>query len=442
MEFVEPGSVVHNIYATYNVGWFYEGENFNKFMHPSNFRYNPMQQTATDILGLEYKPVKPKLKTDLGERPIEEPYVCFGIHATAQTKYWNNPTGWQELADYFRSKGKKIVVVSKEGNGYMNNYYPTDVLEVQGERTLENTMRYLQHSEMFIGVGSGLSWLSWGMDIPTVLISGFSWPSTEILDDNLIRVFKGGGCTGCFNRHRLDAGNWNWCPEHENTPRQFECSKKITANDVIQQIETYWEKGIAKKSAEVIIQESYELGMVQNHIEILKATEFVKNLGITNFIEIGTDQGGTFAIWSKVSANDGIRISVDLPHGEFGRDDYDVKQRDKYLKSLGSNVHTIHGSSHDEEIKSQVKKLLNGTLVDFLFIDGDHTYEGVKQDYEMYLEFVKPGGWIGFHDIKDTEFHRNANCRVDILWDELQGNKIEYNDYSSNYGGIGFIQKT
>jgi hypothetical protein len=59
----------------------------------------------------------------------------------------------------------------------------------------------------------------------------------------------------------------------------------------------------------------------------------------------------------------------------------------------------------------------------------------------MYMDLVKPGGWIGFHDIKDTEFHRGANCRVDQLWNELTGNKVEFVDHTSVSGGIGFIQK-
>jgi cephalosporin hydroxylase len=158
-------------------------------------------------------------------------------------------------------------------------------------------------------------------------------------------------------------------------------------------------------------------------------------------MEIGTDQGGTFAIWSKLSAEDGIRISVDLPHGPYGVDNYDVNKRDEYLKSLGTNVHTIHGSSHEIHIKEQVKNLLGETQLDFLFIDGDHTYEGVKQDYEMYKELVKPGGWIGFHDVKDTEYHRGANCRVDLLWSEIGENGVSFIDPNANYGGIGFVQK-
>ena len=58
----------------------------------------------------------------------------------------------------------------------------------------------------------------------------------------------------------------------------------------------------------------------------------------------------------------------------------------------------------------------------------------------MYKHLVKPGGWIGFHDIKDTEFHRNANCRVDRLWNELTLRKKSWIDDTSSYGGIGFVQ--
>jgi hypothetical protein len=59
----------------------------------------------------------------------------------------------------------------------------------------------------------------------------------------------------------------------------------------------------------------------------------------------------------------------------------------------------------------------------------------------MYKEFVKLGGWIGFHDTKDTEYHKLANCGVDRLWSELKGNKLDFIEPISNFGGIGFIQK-
>lgn len=36
--------------------------------------------------------------------------------------------------------------------------------------------------------------------------------------------------------------------------------------------------------------------------------------------------------------------------------------------------------------------------VDFVFIDGDHSYEGVSEDIQMWKSKIKPGGWIGGHD--------------------------------------------
>jgi autotransporter strand-loop-strand O-heptosyltransferase len=439
LNFIRPGETTVTPYAIYRIGWFYDENEVNSENHPRDFRKIPMQATTTDILGLKQSHLRPRIVKKESESPVEGKYVCLGVHATAQAKYWNNPTGWQEVTDYFISKGMKVIVVSLEEDGYMQNYYPDGAVRKTGPDTLERTMQYLKHCEMFIGVGSGLSWLSWALNVPTVIISGFSWPSTEMEGDRVIRVFKGGGCNGCFNRFRLDAGDWNWCPDHKGTHRQFECSKIITGKDVITEIERYYELGKAEKSVEVIVQESYELGMVQNHKEILEAANFFKSLNVTNFMEIGTDQGGSFAIWSKLS-NDGIRISVDLPHGEFGRADYDEYERDEYLRSLGSNVTMFWGSSHDSEMLEKVESVLKEEKLDFLFIDGDHTYEGVKQDFEMYKHLVRPGGWIGFHDIKDTEFHRNANCRVDQLWNELDGEKMEFLEMRSSYGGIGFIK--
>lgn len=441
LKFVAPGSRVSGVFVHYRIGWYYkEDSTINLDMHPREVKTLPMQATTTDILGLPYTCMKPAMSIPMTTKPIDGKYICIGIHATALAKYWNNPTGWQEVVDHYLTRGYKVVNLSSEPDGFMGVKYPVGTIQLKPNRTLAETMSYLIHSDAFIGLGSGLSWLSWAMNVPTVVISGFSKPYSEMTDDSVIRIFNGSVCNGCFNSHRLDAGDWRWCPVNKGTDREFECTKSITSAQVINELDKFLETRKIEKSIDVIVDESYYLGMVQNHSEIIDAAKFVKELAIKNFMEIGTDQGGTFAIWSKVSKEDGIRISLDMPHGHFGRADYDVQKRDEYLKSLGKNVTMIHGDSHLAEIKEQIKSILDGTQLDFLFIDGDHTYDGVKMDYEMYKEFVKPGGWIGFHDIKETDFHTRANCRVDKLWSELEGEKVEFCDYSSHYGGIGFIK--
>jgi hypothetical protein len=48
-----------------------------------------------------------------------------------------------------------------------------------------------------------------------------------------------GKCEGCFNRVRLDGGDWNWCPDHKGTDRQFECTKSISSIQVIKELEKF-----------------------------------------------------------------------------------------------------------------------------------------------------------------------------------------------------------
>ena len=95
LTFVPPGGVVHNIHAMFNIGWFYDKEKEPEY--PSSI---PLQKSITNILGLDFKEVKPKIDFSPSERPIENKYFCIANHSTAQAKYWNNPNGWQEVVDY------------------------------------------------------------------------------------------------------------------------------------------------------------------------------------------------------------------------------------------------------------------------------------------------------------------------------------------------------
>ena len=193
---------------------------------------------------------------------------------------------------------------------------------------------------------------------------------------------------------------------------------------------------------ERIIDLGYELGMTQERYEITEAASFLKREKINSFLEIGTDRGGTFLVWSKIlEKEDGVKISIDWAHGPWGNNQYNIEERDKTLKSIGGNVKILNGDSHSEKIRDQLKKVLNGNKVDFLFIDGDHSYTGVKLDYYMYKDFVKTGGWIGFHDIKNTEFHRKSGCYVDLFWEEINIEKVWFFADQVEYGGIGMMKK-
>jgi autotransporter strand-loop-strand O-heptosyltransferase len=233
LEFVNPGTNVTGLYAMYNIGWYYDDSTDMPDLsrNKADFRALPLQQTATEILGLDFKEVKPRIKVPQVEKKKK---VGIGIHSTTQAKYWNNPTGWQEVTDYLISNGYEVVIYSKEGDNYMGNKFPKGAVKFPNG-PIESVIEDMASCEFFIGIGSGLSWLAWAVGIPVVLISGFSEEYSEPAE-NVIRIINKSVCNGCFNKHRLDAGDWNWCPIHKGAERMFECTKTITGEMVIDKL--------------------------------------------------------------------------------------------------------------------------------------------------------------------------------------------------------------
>ncbi len=87
--------------------------------------------------------------------------------------------------------------------------------------------------------------------------------------------------------------------------------------------------------------------------------------------------------------------------------------------------------------------ILNGKKLDYLFIDGDHTYEGVKNDFELYSPLVKDGALIAFHDI--VIHPPELNVGVHDFWNEINP-RYEYleivEDWNQKYWGIGLLKNT
>jgi autotransporter strand-loop-strand O-heptosyltransferase len=224
LEFVEPGNVVHNIHGQYNIGWFYD---INK--EPELPNTIPLQQAATNILGLPYTEIKPRISYKIYDRPYEEKYITIATNSTAGCKFWTKE-GWQELINYLHSLGYKVINVSKEDNQFNN-------CEKVKNTEMDYTMNVIHHSEFFVGLSSGLSWLSWAMGKHVVMISNFTESDHEFTS-NCTRITNPSVCNGCWNSpmYKFDKGDWNWCPVHKGTSRQFECHTSITSEMVINQI--------------------------------------------------------------------------------------------------------------------------------------------------------------------------------------------------------------
>lgn len=235
IEFVEPGESVHNLMALYRIGIFYSGDTIDYNMHPTDPTKIPLQKVCSDILGLPFKEIKPRVTSPNVDKTKATKQVSIAIHSTAQAKYWNNSFGWQEVVNWLNKRGYTVKLLSQEESGYMGNHNPKGVVK-HPAGPIESAMEELKKSEVFIGVSSGLAWLSWALNTPTVVISGFTEPISEM--ESCIRISSPKGkCTGCWSRHKFNPGDWNWCPDHKGTLRQFECSREITSDMVIRELE-------------------------------------------------------------------------------------------------------------------------------------------------------------------------------------------------------------
>ena len=242
LEFVNPGTEVNDLYAMYNVGWFYnEDRTVTNSKIPIDFKQHPLGETSTSILGLKYREIKPKVTIPNKSRQIEDKYVIIAPHASAHAKYWNYKGGWQSIIDYLNEQDYKVVMITHEKLG--DKWHDSklggtlkNVIDKTGNYPIEDRMLDLKYADAFIGVGSGLSWLSWSIGTPTVLISGFSLPYSEFTDCERVFNYDTNVCTGCFNKHWLNPGDWEWCPEYKNTYKQFECTKTINPSRVIKSL--------------------------------------------------------------------------------------------------------------------------------------------------------------------------------------------------------------
>ena len=239
IEFVEPGINHEDLYASYQIGWFDDWTDTNR--NPTDPRAISLQQTASDILGLDYEEIQTKIDVKNPQRPIEEKYICISTSSTAGCKHWQNPTGWQDTVDYLNGLGFKVVVLQKEPLDWMD-LKGLENVEHPNTENIHDVVSWLSNCEFFIGIGSGISWLAWALNKKVILISGFSKPMAEF--HTPYRVINEDVCNGCWNDkdHKFDRGDWNWCPEHKNTDKHFECSKEISFETVKEKIDLITKK--------------------------------------------------------------------------------------------------------------------------------------------------------------------------------------------------------
>jgi autotransporter strand-loop-strand O-heptosyltransferase len=227
-----------SFYATYSLGLFFDDKECA--WQPTDFRMVGLHRTAGYILGVDPTEAAPVISFGDDSRPIEDKYVCIAVQSSSGCKMWNNPTGWHEIVTHLKAKGYRVICIDQKqvhGSGLLYTHIPHGVEDETGDRPLLERARWLKHCEAFVGLSSGLAWLAWAAGAPAVVISGFTHPTNEFTTP--YRVINWHTCNSCWNDPalRFKHDDFMWCPRHQNTPRQFECTRLITGAHVIAQLD-------------------------------------------------------------------------------------------------------------------------------------------------------------------------------------------------------------
>lgn len=200
-----------------------------------------------------------------------------------------------------------------------------------------------------------------------------------------------------------------------------ECNNGQTIVDIVRTYKGYgWYKSLSS---------------LQIDSEFIELINRLSKMESTITIEIGTYMGGTLIGWSRITK--ALLISVDIPQG------YNRKRQKLYQSlnypNLNPKIITLQENSQVISTVDKVRQVLQDKQVDILFIDGDHQYDGVKKDFELWSPLVRSGGVIVFHDIIKCDVN---NYGVHILWEELKSvyrTEEIVADYTRQAFGIGLL---
>lgn len=179
----------------------------------------------------------------------------------------------------------------------------------------------------------------------------------------------------------------------------------------------------------------------QNVAEIAALCQRVQRQRPKVIVEIGTAKGGTLYLWSRLVEPGGLVVSIDKPGAAGSVRPLSLAVYRSFGRERGVRVHTLAVDSHSAQAHHTLKGVLGNRPVDFLFIDGDHSYDGVKADFFAYQQYLAHDGLIALHDVGIPDHHPTIQVRR--FWNELEPAKFVLEKFHAQPGrspGIGVVR--
>ena len=181
-----------------------------------------------------------------------------------------------------------------------------------------------------------------------------------------------------------------------------------------------------------LLWQSPDFRPIQVKSEIKRLIEIVKSLRPETVCEIGAARGGTLFLLTRVAAPEAIIVTMDI------RFDPSRKAALYFFAHGGQEIVCLEANSHRRETLSAVKTAFGGRPLDLLFIDGDHSYEGISCDFRLYSPLVRPGGLIVCHDIvPDYKTRYGIKTSADVggvpqFWNEIKASRWQVEEIIEN----------
>ncbi len=235
VRFVAPQTDLAQFYASYPIA--VEGYGNSDYCVADFQKVNLIDYSAF-TLGIQPDHTPPELAPMLQDFKSQyERYVCIATRASRKMKQWNNPGAWEKVTQFLKDHGYRVFCIDAD-----NDAMPPNAEDFTGMLPLRQRIDLIRGCEFMIGFSSGLSWISWAMEKPTVLISGFSLEYTEF--STPYRIIDKSVCHGCLNTGDMRFNEFDKCVNNKD----YECTRVITPERVIEVIKTIpeFQREIAK----------------------------------------------------------------------------------------------------------------------------------------------------------------------------------------------------
>ena len=163
-------------------------------------------------------------------------------------------------------------------------------------------------------------------------------------------------------------------------------------------------------SIEVPPRETYELPL----IELVHLGAMLRYFRPMSVFEIGTFKGRTTRLLAEMTDNCTCIYTLDLPPAEVKRGGYfsdregELIGQDVQESSCREKITQLYGNSRKFDFSPFYGQM------DFVFIDGDHSYEGVKSDTQNALRMIRPGGVIVWDDYSERHTPGVVQCLEEL----------------------------